>query len=118
MEGSKITNIVNEIIINLGLQIMEQLIVGIGGRVPRSFSKPLVDVLYKLTGRYLQHSKQWLSLLLSNDGFPSNLVTKEDKDLFLKGVLGQRSLRRFKDCTNEFSKKCRGLENTSFGGYE
>ncbi|CAO3608182.1 unnamed protein product [Cunninghamella blakesleeana] len=115
IEGSKIANIVNNMITNLGLQIMEQLIAGIGGRVPRSFSKPLVDVLYKLTGRYLQHCRQWLSILLYNDGFPSTLVTKEDKDAFLKGVLGQRSLKRFKDCTNEFSKKCRGLGNTAFG---
>lgn len=74
--------------INMGMQIMEQLLLvsfmtyfffftclihtdtvhkkGIGGRVPRSFSGPLVDVLYKIIGKYIQPSRQWLSSLLAN----------------------------------------------------
>ncbi|KAI8096689.1 armadillo-type protein [Halteromyces radiatus] len=115
-EGSKMDEVINKMIMELGLQIMEQLLAGIGGRVPRSFSKPLVDVLYKLTGRYLELCRHWLQILLAHEGFPSRLVTKEDKDTFIKGILGHRSLKRFKEYTNEFSKKCRGLGNTSFGG--
>ncbi|KAI8335317.1 hypothetical protein BC941DRAFT_67884 [Chlamydoabsidia padenii] len=106
----------NLVIVTHGLKIMEQLLMGIGGRVPRSFSKPLVDVLYKLTGRNLELCRQWLQILLSHDGFPSSLVTRDDKDTFMKGILGHRSLKRFKEYTNEFSKKCRGLGNTAFGG--
>ncbi|CEP13227.1 hypothetical protein [Parasitella parasitica] len=62
---------------------------GIGGRVPRSFSGPLVDVLFKIIGKYLQPSRRWLHTLLSMDGFPSALVNASDKEMFLKGVLGQ-----------------------------
>ncbi|KAI9314638.1 hypothetical protein BX666DRAFT_483092 [Dichotomocladium elegans] len=103
----------HSIVMSMGMQIMEQLLAGIGGRVPRSFSGPLVDVLYKLTGRYATGSRRWLQDLL--EGFPSILVQQTDKDAFLKGILGQRSFKRFKQCTHEFSTKCRGLSNSVYG---
>ncbi|KAI7850516.1 hypothetical protein BDC45DRAFT_239979 [Circinella umbellata] len=100
---------------NMGLQIMEQLLVGIGGRVPRSFSGPLVDMLYKLTGRYIEGCRHWLNQLLAQEGFPSTLVQQSDKQAFIKGITGTRSVKKFKQCTHEFSIKCRGLNNTAFG---
>ncbi|KAF7724113.1 hypothetical protein EC973_001297 [Apophysomyces ossiformis] len=108
-EGSQAAEVVNTIVLNMGLQMMEQLLMGIGGRVPRSFSGPLVDVLYKLTGRYLEACRHWLQVLLAHDGFPSSLVTRDDKDYFMKGVLGTRSFKRFKEIAHGFSVKCRGL---------
>ncbi|KAG2210956.1 hypothetical protein INT47_000116, partial [Mucor saturninus] len=114
-ENSDIAKIVDTIMMNMGMQIMEQLLMGIGGRVPRSFSGPLVDVLYKITGKYIQPSRQWLHTLLATDGFPTSLASPNDKEIFLKGVLGTRSLKRFKENANSFSIKCRGLGNTSFG---
>ncbi|KAG1452434.1 hypothetical protein G6F55_008680 [Rhizopus delemar] len=113
-EGSNISKAVDIIMMNKGMQIMEQLLLGIGGRVPRSFSGPLVDALYKIIGRYLEASKQWLQTLLSNDNFPSAMASQNDKETFLKGVLGTRSFKRFKENVNTFSIKCRGLANTSF----
>ncbi|KAI8637789.1 hypothetical protein BD408DRAFT_423966 [Parasitella parasitica] len=113
-ENSEIAKMIDTIIVDMGFQIMEQLLLGIGGRVPRSFLGPLVDVLFKIIGKYLQPSRQWLHTLLSMDGFPSTLVSASDKEMFLKGVLGTRSFKRFKETTNAFSIKCRGLGNTSF----
>lgn len=46
---------------------------GIGGRVPRSFSGPLVDTLYKMIGRYLEPSRQWLQTLLANVNINENM---------------------------------------------
>lgn len=114
-EDSEIANIMDSLVMNMGMQIMEQLLMGIGGRVPRSFSGPLIDVLYKITGKYLQASRQWLHTLLARDGFPTPLATSSDKETFIKGVLGTRSLKRFKENANAFSIKCRGLENTLYG---
>lgn len=37
---------------------------GIGGRVPRSLMSYSIDVLYKLTGRYIEVSRHWLASLL------------------------------------------------------
>ncbi|GAA5806530.1 hypothetical protein HPULCUR_012066 [Helicostylum pulchrum] len=87
-EVSEIAKIVDTMMMNMGMQIMEQLLMGIGGRVPRSFSGPLIDVLYKMIGKYMQPCRQWLHTLLATDGFPSMLVTPNDKETFLKGVLG------------------------------
>ncbi|KAI8142326.1 hypothetical protein BJV82DRAFT_153317 [Fennellomyces sp. T-0311] len=114
-EGSQLAEAVNSLVMNMGFQIMEQLLAGIGGRVPRSFSGPLVDVLYKMMGRYVQGSRHWLDRLLAQEGFPSALIQRSDKEAFMKGILGTRSLKRFKQHTHEFSVKCRGLNNTAFG---
>ncbi|KAI9269953.1 hypothetical protein BY458DRAFT_183006 [Sporodiniella umbellata] len=100
---------------NMGLRIMERLLMGIGGGVPRSFCGPFIDALYKIIARYLASSRQWLQTLLSNDGFPSNLATPNDKEVFLKGTLGTRSIKRFKENVNTFSAKCRGLAGTNYG---
>ncbi|KAG0181559.1 hypothetical protein DFQ29_007920 [Apophysomyces sp. BC1021] len=110
-EGTETAEIVNTMVMSMGLQMMEQLLMGIGGRVPRSFSGPLVDVLYKLTGRYLEACRHWLQILLAHDGFPTNLVSRSDKELFVKSILGTRSFKRFKEIAHGFSIKCRGLGN-------
>ncbi|KAG2174627.1 hypothetical protein INT44_006891, partial [Umbelopsis vinacea] len=88
---------------------------GIGGRVPRSLMSYLIDVLYKLTGRYIEVSRHWLASLLHQDGFPSPHVTLQDKEAFMKGILGTRSAKRFKEVTTSFSVKCRKMDNTLFG---
>lgn len=85
-EGSELADIAHSMIMSLGMRILEQLLAvsvsvakyitgcsflnidtfkGIGGRVPRSFSGPLVDVLYKLTGRYIEACRHWLQGLLA-----------------------------------------------------
>ncbi|KAI8065190.1 armadillo-type protein [Gongronella butleri] len=110
-----VRELVSNMISNMGLQMMEKLLMGIGGGVPRSFSKPLIDVLYKVTTHYLQQCRHWLQVLLAQDGFPTPLVTAQDKETFIKGILGHRSLKQFKEYTNDFSKKCRGLGATTFG---
>ncbi|KAL0078469.1 armadillo-type protein [Phycomyces blakesleeanus] len=114
-EGTEIGAIVNTLVTNMGPQIIEKLLVGIGGHVPRSFSGPLVDVLFKMTIKYTQACREWLPILLLRDGFPSALVTDTEKIAFIKGIIGTRSLKKFKDVVNTFSVKCRGLSNTSFG---
>ncbi|KAG2223171.1 hypothetical protein INT45_011517 [Circinella minor] len=114
-DSDQLAGTTHSLVMNMGLQIMEQLLVGIGGRVPRSFSGPLVDMLYKLTGRYIEGCRHWLNQLLAQEGFPSTLVQQSDKQAFIKGITGTRSVKKFKQCTHEFSIKCRGLNNTAFG---
>ncbi|ORY96413.1 hypothetical protein BCR43DRAFT_275674 [Syncephalastrum racemosum] len=68
-----------------------------------------------MSNRYMEACRQWLQTLLGYDGFPSSLVTSADKEAFIKGIMGCRSLKRFKQVAHEFSIKCRGLENTAYG---
>ncbi|KAI8890957.1 ARM repeat-containing protein [Backusella circina FSU 941] len=110
----QIAQIVDGLMMNMGLQIIELILSGIGGRVPRSFLAPLFDALYKVVTKYVQPSRQWLQVLLANDGFPSALATPKDKEAFVKGILGTRSVKKFKQAANVFAVKCRGLGSVPF----
>ncbi|CAG8504703.1 10566_t:CDS:10 [Paraglomus occultum] len=104
-----------KVIMTYGLEIMTELLAGIGGKTPRSYVPSVADVLYKMTSRHVEASSNWLRVLLSQDNFPSPNVKQDAKDLFAKSILGTRNIRRYKDLVNEFSLKCRGLENTAYG---
>ncbi|CAG8716528.1 5972_t:CDS:2, partial [Cetraspora pellucida] len=56
---------VENIMMTYGLEIMKELLLGIGGRLPRSFVPSLATMLYKITGRYIEASREWLNILLS-----------------------------------------------------
>ncbi|CAG8458064.1 10209_t:CDS:10 [Paraglomus brasilianum] len=104
-----------KVIMTYGLEIMTELLAGIGGKTPRSYVPLVADVLYKMTSRHVEASSNWLRVLLSQDNFPSRNVKQDAKDLFAKSILGTRNIRRYKDLVNDFSLKCRGLENTAYG---
>ncbi|CAM0140607.1 unnamed protein product [Umbelopsis sp. WA50703] len=112
---SELRHFVDDVMMNIGYSLTEKLLLGIGGLVPRSLMSHLVDVLYKLTGRYLQAERHWIQTLLSQEGFPSPHVTLHDKELFMKSILATRSAKRFKEVTTSFSVKCRKMDNTLFG---
>ncbi|KAI8584692.1 hypothetical protein K450DRAFT_217528 [Umbelopsis ramanniana AG] len=114
-EGTELRQFVDDLTLNIGYALTQNLLLGIGGRVPRSLMSYLIDVLYKLTGRYIEVSRHWLASLLHQDGFPSPHVTLQDKEVFMKGILGTRSAKRFKEVTTSFSVKCRKMDNTLFG---
>ncbi|CAG8649565.1 9078_t:CDS:10 [Dentiscutata erythropus] len=56
---------VENVMMACGLEIMRELLLGIGGRLPRSFVPSLASVLHKITGRYIEASREWLNILLS-----------------------------------------------------
>ncbi|RUS35251.1 armadillo-type protein [Jimgerdemannia flammicorona] len=111
----ELAKLVETVMMNLGMRIMQELLAGIGGRLPRSLGSQLIDVLYKLVSRYVEASRQWLQVLLAQDTFPSPYIDQSSKEAFAKGILGTRSPRRFREVVQEFSLKCRKLEDTAFG---
>ncbi|KAL1915458.1 uncharacterized protein VTP21DRAFT_6582 [Calcarisporiella thermophila] len=106
---------VHGMMMEVGHQIMHEVLSGIGGRLPRGMIAQLVDILYKMIGRYPEACRQWLNTLLSQENYPSAHVDQNAKQAFIKGVMSTRSPKRFKAAVNEFSLKCRRLENTAFG---
>jgi len=114
-EGTDLRKFVDDVILNIGFALTEKLLLGIGGQVPRSLMSHLMDVLYKLTGRYIEVTRHWLASLLHQEGFPSPHVTLQDKETFMKSILSTRSAKRFKEQTTSFSVKCRKMDNTLFG---
>ncbi|KAI1213410.1 ARM repeat-containing protein [Annulohypoxylon truncatum] len=79
-------NIVNNAITYLGPKLAESLIQNIGGKAARSELDKLSDPLKKLVVQHAQ-SRQWLEAALQDPAFPSDKVSVEDKELFLKKVI-------------------------------
>ncbi|CAJ0845700.1 12261_t:CDS:10 [Entrophospora sp. SA101] len=114
-KDDRITNMVENIIRTYGLEITRELLFGIGGNLPRSLIPQLSTVLFKITGRYIENSREWLNILLSQENFPSKNVNQVTKQNFAKAILGTRSSQKFKGIVTEFSIKCRGLEDSAYG---
>ncbi|CAG8484811.1 9963_t:CDS:10, partial [Acaulospora colombiana] len=68
-EDERLSKGIESVIMTYGMEIMRELISGIGGRLPRSFVISLSHVLYKMTGRYIEASREWLNLLLTQPVF-------------------------------------------------
>ncbi|CAG8469994.1 12703_t:CDS:10 [Acaulospora morrowiae] len=114
-EDEQLSKGIENVIMTYGMEIMRELISGIGGKLPRSFVISLSHVLYKMTGRYIEASREWLNTLLSQKDFPSSHVDLITKQNFAKAILGTRSLQRYKEVVTEFSIKCRDLEDSAYG---
>lgn len=59
----------------------------LGGAAPRSAVEPMTDLLLVLNKKYCDNLSRWLNNFLSQDGFPSVKITKEQKEMFIKTVL-------------------------------
>ncbi|CAG8589354.1 4704_t:CDS:10 [Funneliformis caledonium] len=106
---------IENVMMTYGLEIMRELLLGIGGKLPRSFVISLSQVLFKMIGRYIEASREWLRTLLAQDNFPSPHVNQMTKQNFAKGILSTRTLKRFHEIVTEFSIKCRDLEDSAYG---
>lgn len=78
-----------------------------------SFVDHYVDVLFALSKKYFDNLCQWLTALVNTDGFPSNNVTKEQKQHFATLILKERAnKRKLQEIVREFSLACTGLAGT------
>merc|ERR1719510_2212527 len=87
----------------------------IGGEsaISSSFVDHYVDVLFALNKKYFDNLCQWLTSLVSTDGFPSSNVTKEQKQQFASLVTKERAnKRKLQEMVREFSLACTGLAGT------
>ncbi|ORZ07309.1 armadillo-type protein [Lobosporangium transversale] len=106
---------VDALMTRIGPQMMRGILFGIGGHVPRSMVPQLNDTLYPLIGKYPQQCRNWMQSLLAEPGFPSKYADQASKEKFIKGIMGTRSPKRFKDEVHQFSNKCRQLDGSVFG---
>ncbi|KAJ2997317.1 hypothetical protein HDV02_005655 [Globomyces sp. JEL0801] len=84
---------------------------GIGGGHSSSVIPKLGETLLQLITLFPTETQNSLSNCLQQDGFPTALVTIEEKEVFLKTLIGIRKVKPFKECVRMFSLKCRGLSN-------
>ncbi|KAI1094600.1 ARM repeat-containing protein [Rostrohypoxylon terebratum] len=106
-EDQNTQNMVNNAITYLGPKLAESLIQNIGGKAARSELDKLSDPLKKLVVQHAQ-ARQWLEAALQDPSFPSDKVSAEDKELFLKKIIMLRGQRATNQVVRNFWLECRG----------
>ncbi|KAI0849349.1 ARM repeat-containing protein [Daldinia vernicosa] len=99
--------IVENAITYLGPKLSESLIQNIGGKAARSELDKLSEPLKKLVAQQV-NARQWLGVALQDPTFPSDKVSPEDKELFLKKVIMLRGQRATNALVRTFWLACRG----------
>ncbi|KAG7094032.1 hypothetical protein E1B28_007654 [Marasmius oreades] len=98
-----------------GRAITEAVVSGLAGQAPRSATTNLIEMLSTLLTRCLSECRLWLNDVLFSENFIASKATKEDKERFMKAVLGSRTLKKTREAAQQFTLVARGLEGTSFG---
>ena len=100
---------------NIGQELVRRVLLCIGGHAPRPTTDHFAEVLLALNKYNTTQLAVWLHVLLSQDGFPTALVSQMQKEHFEKAVLRQKvNKRRLKEIVKEFSLICRGLYGTAY----
>lgn len=99
---------------NDGEAVVTQVFIVIGGTVdsPRNVVEFMADILIALNQKYFDNLTRWLSNQIQKDDFPTNRVTKEHKENFVRLILRERkNKRKVKEMVSEFALVARGLVN-------
>ncbi|KAJ2553846.1 hypothetical protein EV175_002790 [Coemansia sp. RSA 1933] len=97
-----------------GVAWLRTTLAAIGGTHPRSLLPNLSELLFAMTKNHLATTRQWLGELLAQPGFPSAYIDDTTKRVFVQQIVGTRSFTRAKGIVNEFSIKCRNLQNAAY----
>ncbi|CAF0805984.1 unnamed protein product [Brachionus calyciflorus] len=128
---TKIKNNLMEFLEHNSFNLIHVIIMGISGGLPRHLVDILSGILYTYVKEYPQLTNSILhQILIKNDfqplllvqqpntsgevqqNIPSQHLTKEQKQSFVKSVLSEsNNKRKFKEAITEFSLTCRGLWN-------
>lgn len=104
-----------ETLATCGQHLVNQILQGVGGRVPRQHMDSLADILMALNANCVTLLSKWLQDLLRIEDFPSKLVTLKQKQQFTSSLLRERvHKRRLKEVVKEFSMMCRGMHGTAY----
>ncbi|KAJ1973922.1 hypothetical protein H4R34_004914 [Dimargaris verticillata] len=100
-----------------GQSLLQELLLGIGGKLPRSMVNHPTELLFKLVVNHFEFTRECAYGLLAQEGFPSNHVDAAAKKAFVTGILGNRQYPKFKDVVHRFSMQCRNMTNLMYGMY-
>ena len=110
-EHQALTAIVNQ----YGSRLFQTTMACIGGESARSFTDYYVDIIFALNKKYFDNLRQWLMEMVNADNFPTQNVTKEQKQQYANFVLKERAnKRKLLEVTREFSLTCSGLVGTEY----
>ncbi|KAF5307676.1 hypothetical protein FQR65_LT06731 [Abscondita terminalis] len=93
-----------------GENLVHRILLNLGGSTPRSTADILSDLLLVLNKKYCDSLYSWLNMQLRQEGFPSHLITIQQKENFIKLVLREKAnKRKLSESVTEFTLICRGI---------
>ncbi|KAI9631295.1 hypothetical protein KEM48_014537, partial [Puccinia striiformis f. sp. tritici PST-130] len=101
-----------------GQQVLNHIVLGISGKLPRSSLPSLSETLHCFVIKLPHLSQMWLTQLMQlmrNPGYPNEKLTEEKKVRFLKNICAARTLKKARDVCTDFAIVSRGLEGTAYG---
>lgn len=117
--NSSVANVVDGIFDQIGFFVVDEVVIGLVVRAPRTYLHLLADLLYKVISRFSDSARLWLKQALGLQGGTVNdhvtVISTSLRELFLKQVMTTRHIKRFKDYVKDFTIKCRGLDGTEYG---
>ncbi|KAI7967828.1 hypothetical protein MJO29_001105 [Puccinia striiformis f. sp. tritici] len=98
-----------------GQQVLNHIVLGISGKLPRSSLPSLSETLHCFVIKLPHLSQMWLTQLMQTPGYPNEKLTEEKKVRFLKNICAARTLKKARDVCTDFAIVSRGLEGTAYG---
>ncbi|EGG17204.1 importin 13 [Cavenderia fasciculata] len=89
-----------------GELLIKQLLTAVGGGIPRSVSPYVSETIFALVSKYPNIFRPIALKFLSIDGFPSNKVTFDQKQLFLNKLMRLKGKSPFKEAVSDFYLNC------------
>merc|ERR1712106_10574 len=98
-----------------GEQLFMQVIKCIGGDASRSYVDYFTDILLALNKKYFDNLCRYMNSMVSTDNFPTELCSREAKEVFAWNVLKERAnKRKLQETVREFSLLSRGLLGSEY----
>ena len=77
-----------------GESLFLQVIKCVGGEASRSFNDYFTDIILALNKKYFDNLCRYMNTMVSMEGFPSEMCTREQKEHFARLILKERANKR------------------------
>jgi len=100
---------------NHGEQLFLTVIKCIGGEASRSYMDYFTDILLALNKKYFDNLCRYMNTMVATQNFPTELCSREAKEVFARNVLKERAnKRKLQETVREFSLLSRGLLGSEY----
>ncbi|TRY79407.1 hypothetical protein TCAL_07050 [Tigriopus californicus] len=108
-ESPYLTGIVNE----QGEMLFKQVVTCIGGDYGKNHGDYYAEILLSLNKKYFDNLCNYMNILLREENFPTERVSRQQKEQFAQMVLKERAnKRKLIEIVREFSLACNGMIST------
>jgi len=98
-----------------GEALFMQVMKCVGGEASRSYIDYFTDIVLALNKKYFDNLCRYMNSMVTADGFPTEICTREQKEHFARMVLKERAnKRKLQETMREFSLLSRGMIGSEY----